>query len=40
MRKIVVQLYSMHIKHKTRGNWLLFLLDTLHGDKVLEGIPQ
>lgn len=39
MKKIIVQLYSVPTKHKTRGKWLLFLLDTLHGDRVLKCYP-
>ena len=30
----------MTTKHRIRGNGLQFVLDTLHGDKVLKVVPK
>ena len=41
VKNVTVQLYTlMNTKHKLRGNGLQFVLDTLHGDKVLNVVSK
>ena len=41
VKNVTVQLYTlMTTKHKLRGNGLQFVLDTLHGDKVLNVVSK
>lgn len=41
VKNVTVQLHTLKTtKHKLRGNGLQFVLDTLHGDKVLNVVSK